>query len=379
LGLVGGSLPAPSPKSKEEVSPLIEVKSKEDLSFAVSVKEEEKLFLDFVLVGKGEKGKDCGELVPVFSCQHCHKVHFVKKRCRLKSCPECWEWWVTNTTRKICSRLLHPKARWLNRGKRLVHLIVSPDPVAIWDYVDPITGRFNVHLLVQEALDYLYAKSNSKIAGVLIFHPFRPNELYYIERKEEMEEEDENPEKELKKWEWIRSKPNWYDYVKFSPHLHFVGYIGWLQPPDEGEKFVYKLLKNREGNYKGLIDKRDVYAVVYYVLTHTGFPKDKKNFHCYVWVGNLSYRTFRVKRSGERREGLKCKSCGGYLTGLGENLEAFFKNWLNVYNFRLFPIKWLKLQVLRAENVPFKIKMNVLEALDIWEGYKPPPDRVLLV
>jgi len=25
------------------------------------------------------------------------------------------------------------------------------------------------------------------------------------ERKEEMEEEDENPEKELKKWQWIRT------------------------------------------------------------------------------------------------------------------------------------------------------------------------------
>ena len=357
---------------------MLKVKQAKIITFTESKIKELELFLGFVLVGKGEKGKDCGELIPVFSCQVCHKVHFVKKQCRQKSCPDCWEWWVVSTTKKICLRLLHPKARWLNKGKRLVHLIISPDPTRIWDYVDPVTGEFNVHLRIEEALNYLHAKSNGEISGVFIFHPFRPNERYYEERREEMEEEDENPEKELKKWEWIRSKPNWFDYVKFSPHLHFVGYVGWLKPPQEGEKFVYKLLKNREGKYSGIKDKRDVYAVVYYVLTHTGFPKDKNNFHCYVWVGNLSYNKFRVKRKKEKREGLRCKVCGGYLTGWWKNLDTFFRNWLNIHKFWLFPIKWLKLHVLKAENIPFQIKINVLEALDILEGYKPPPDKLLL-
>ena len=358
---------------------MIEVESGQDIKFTIFGKEEGKPFLGFVLVGKGEKGKDCGELIPVFSCEACHKVHFLKKQCRQKSCPDCWEWWVVNTTRKICSRLLHPKAIWLNRGKRLIHLIVSPDPSRIWEYIDPISGRFDVHLLVQEALKYLYAKSNGKIAGVFIFHPFRPNERYYEERREEMKEEDENPEKELKKWKWIRSKPNWFDYVKFSPHLHFVGYVGWLDRPEEEEKFVYKLLKNRKGNYKGISDKGDVYAVVYYILTHTGFPKEEKYFHPYVWVGNLSFNKFRVKRKTEKKEALKCKVCGGNLTSWWENLRSFFKYWLNIRKFWLFPVKWLKLRVLKAENIPFQTKANVLEALDILDGWKPPPEEVLLV
>jgi len=77
---------------------LIKVEAKKDLSFTILETEKEP-FLGYVLVGKGEKGEDCGELIPAFQCPNCFKLHFVKHRCFKKTCPKCFKIWIYDTTK----------------------------------------------------------------------------------------------------------------------------------------------------------------------------------------------------------------------------------------------------------------------------------------
>ena len=294
--------------------------------------------------------------------------------------------------------------------RRILHIVLSPGPAIIWKYVNPITGEFNTKLLLQDGLEYLrsklvppkgtstynpilYEKSikwteeigdneilylDDLIAGVLIFHPFRPNERYYKERKEEREEEDENPEKELKKWEWIRNKPNWYNYVKFGPHIHFVGWVvGWLESPREDEEWVYKTIgiKGKDkGKYRGIEDKRDLYRVVYYLLTHVGVRKGKKNDYCYVWVGGLANnRVGKPKFKKEKKDKvLRCKKCGHPLAGLYSVLKTFFRVYHNIINFKYFDYEYLKDKVWETDLTLEQIA-NILEALKYCFKLKPPP------
>ena len=410
---------------------MIEIEAKKDLSFTISETEKEP-FLGYILVGKGEKGENCGELIPAFQCPNCFKLHFVKHRCLKKTCPECYEIWIYDTTKKIAEKIweygkilnLKLKEKGINRQKRrkilrrLLHIALSKSPESIFEYINPITGDFDDKLYIRDALQYLRSKivppegvttynpklakqyaNNSLekssveieeigdnefiylddlIAGVLIFHPFRPNERYYEERKEQNREEDENPEKELKKWEWIRNKPNWDDYVKFSSHVHFVGWIiGWLEPPEEGEEWIYKTIgiKGRDkGKYRGIEDKRDLYRVVYYLLTHVGVKKSEKNYHPYVWVGGLANnRVGKPKFKKEKKDRvLKCKKCGHPLAGVYSVLKTFFKVYHNIINFKYFDYEYLKEKVWETDLTPEQIS-NLLEALKYWFKLKPPP------
>ena len=410
---------------------MIDVKQGKVITFTQGV-EKSKSFSGFILVGKGEKGENCGELVPAFQCPKCYQVHFVKHKCKLKECPNCYKIWVYETTQKIAKKIwkygkiLNEKLKeeGINRRirrkilRRLLHIILSSDPWKVWEYINPITGEFNQALYIEDALQYLrskivppkgvttynpklamqyannsYEKSSVNveeigdnefiylddlIAGVLIFHPFRPNDKYYKERKEQNKEEDENPKRELKKWMWIRSKPNWHDYVKFSPHLHFVGWVvGWLKPPEGGEEWVYKTIgvkKEKERKYRGIEDKRDLYRVIYYLLTHVGVRKDKKNYHPYVWVGGLANnRVGKPKFKKKKKDKvLRCKKCGHPLAGVYSVLKTFFRVYHNIIDFRYFDYEYLKEKVWEVDLTPEQIA-NLLEALKYCFKLKPPP------
>ena len=427
---MGGYQP-PTKNNPTEARPLTGNRHKGYITVTV-LKREGEPFLGYILVGKGNKKRDCGKLYPAFQCPNCFKLHFVKHRCLEKTCPNCYKIWIYETTKKIAKKIWEYgkilnqklKEKGINREKRrkilrrLLHIVLSKSEEFLFEYINPITGDFDDKLYIRDALQYLrskiippegvttynpklaeqyadnsYEKSSVKIeeigdnefiylddliAGVLIFHPFRPNERYYEERKEQNREEDENPEKELKKWEWIRNKPNWDDYVKFSPHVHFVGWvIGWLKEPEKGEDWIYKTIgikgKDKE-KYRGIEDKRDLYRVVYYLLTHVGVKKSEKNYHPYVWVGGLANnRVGKPKFKKEKKDRvLKCKKCGHPLAGIYRVLKTFFKVYHNIINFKYFDYEYLKEKVWETDLTPEQIS-NLLEALKYWFKLKPPP------
>lgn len=284
---------------------------------------------NLVIPGKGIGDPDCGTIVPAYGCMCCMKTHFVYKSCNLKSCPNCWEKWAREATTNIVNRLHDKMTIEMNRDMRLVHIVISPDPSLY---------NLDYKTLRQYAIHYIYAKSNLKPSGLLIFHPFRPNEKYYEARKERYTSDDASPEDDLKKWEWIRSQPNWRDYVKFSPHFHLIGYVGWLSPPEKGELFIYKMIVDQNGKvvtYNG--DKHGTYELVYYLLTHAGVSFENSHFSTFVWVGYLAYHTKNKKsahgttRQPEvKKEPLKCHDCGGPLIPFEVNLKSFCRAWLHI-------------------------------------------------
>jgi len=408
--------------------------AEENLKFTISETNEREPFLSYVLIGKGEKGENCGELVPSLQCPSCYKLHFTKHRCLKRTCPDCYELWITKTTRIIAEKIweygkilnARLKEQGVNRQKRrkilrrLLHIPLSKKPELVFEYINPITGEFNQALYIQDAINYLRSKiycrgvttynprlakqypyspnltlekSKGKteqigdneflylddlIAGVVIFHPFRPNERYYEERREEREEEDENPEKDMKKWEWIRNQPFWEDYVKFSPHVHFVGWIvGYLNPPEEGEDWMYKNIgvrNNKKGKFRGIEDKNDLYRVVYYLLTHVGIKKHEKNYHPYVWVGGLANnRVGKPKFKKEKKDKvLKCKKCGHPLAGTYSVLRTLFKVYFGIRNFRDYNYYYLRDLVWDAD-LTTEQTVHLIEALIHFYGVKPPP------
>ena len=337
----------------------------------------------FILVGKGERGEKCGEFLPIFACHSCLHPYGVIHQCRSKLCPNCYKGWVSNETLQICAKLLAKSTADKFRRKKwkLKHVIFSPDfSLYHLDY-------FNLRRLTNL---YIYAKSKGNLAGVLLFHAFRPNKRFWMEYGSRKEEDEEGLKEWAKKWEWIRSKENWFDYVDYSPHFHFIGWCGWLDSPEKGEEFVYKTITDKKGKVADYSNKKDLFRLVYYLLSHTVGKADDKYFSPVTWIGELGNRCGvpwdlellreRIAKVIKERKEAKatCGLCGGKLWYINDILAAFFKVWLGVYNWKEFPFSELR-KIVKDLNrrIPQYIRDNVLLCLDFIEGKLPPPDELI--
>lgn len=273
---------------------------------------------------------------------------------------------------------------------RVVHMIVSPSPELVKSME---RGEISFVDLREDAEDYLYIKSHGSYSGALVFHPFRPSDLYYIERGEQREEE-ENPENDKKKWEWIRGKPNWEDYVEFSPHFHYVGWVGWMDKPEKGEGWIYKMIMTN-GHVarfdRGKKGAQELFRVVHYLLTHTGTTKidntDTDNFFSYAYLGNIANCFGAISEASElnaklrKDKRLKCKDCGGGLDYVAKNLDRFFKVYCGIAYPELLSNAEKRHYALNA-RVDNRIKRNVIECIDrdlimLRYGGKPPPEALV--
>lgn len=281
---------------------------------------------EWLLPGFGES-KNCGKAVPILICECCMKIHYVLHRCNQKTCKKCWEIWHVRTTKKIKSRICSQKAGIKNHRKKIKHVVVTPTPEHAQKYnywelreqaIDYLSSKSYIYavqrydqqkirlekygflqlkksyIITQEKFKELTEEDRQKIrkhflikfsspSGSLIFHPFRLKP----EAQEEYKEYLRNASDGMKKWEWIRSKPNWRELVIYSPHFHFIGYIGFLAPAKSEEMWLYKTIK--DGNKVAILSDKDVFRAVNYLLTHTGVLDDR-NVHSYVWIGTLSTR-----------------------------------------------------------------------------------------
>jgi len=268
--------------------------------------------LNFILVGKGEPGPDCGQIIASFICDNpdCGKVHYSINHCDRKECPLCYTRWLAGETSSIVERILSEEALKKHQGKRLVHIIVSINEE---DY--PVTHK-ELNVVIRDV--YKYVKSKGVLGGVMIIHPFRATE----EAKKKAREAGK------KTWQWIREQERPEIYYRYSPHFHLICYIDWLEPPEAGEKFVYKT-KTEDGHVINLLDKgeKEVKALIGYLLSHTGALEDDDGIlHSERWFGSCSYNQLKVEKEEEGYEGeLHCKECGGRLVGLWEWYRRWFE------------------------------------------------------
>ncbi|GAH22906.1 unnamed protein product, partial [marine sediment metagenome] len=132
-------------------------------------------------------------------------------------------------------------------------------------------------------------------SGVLIWHPYRLKPGYEDEYKEYLRKSVDG----LKKWEWIRSKSNWREMVTYSPHFHFVGYVGYLKQSEKGEGWLYKTIEETKNGSKvvSVLSYQDVYRVVNYLLTHVGTLSNQQ--HSYSWLGNISNNSGKTEVAQE--------------------------------------------------------------------------------
>jgi len=408
-----------------------------NLDSAVTAARQIKAPDEWVLVGYGNRGKNCGDIVPVLSCQSCHKVHYVKSHCNQKACPNCYETWHKNRSAKIKLRLTSWKAKQNNKYKRIKHIVLAPaeelfrneDPWSLRAlaidflysissmYIIPknewfdfpehygFTPRRNNNYSIPKSEwdkipfdERMQIKDNCRVinstpSGVLIFHPWRTtaeaNKKAYAAN--------------MKKWEWVRAQgPNWKDYVYWSPHFHFVGYVGWLSVPESGTGWVYKTITEEfeKGRKVSILKPKEVYFAVSYLLSHTGTIKDKPNVHSYVYIGNLADRNGESEEEKQLKKfgvlypsdgdiilssksinDLKklkatCKYCKrqgktGKLFYMYQNLLSFFK----AYEIPFDGVHWEGVEEsIKRINAPNYIKLHVLECIHIKQDKGPPVD-----
>lgn len=261
----------------------------------------------FYLTGRGEKGRDCGDMKTLFSCDNseCRKPIAVPFHCKRRACPECYKIWIKDETAKIEARLRSPEALKRHRGKRLVEIILSPEQS---DYGKPQTKK--------EVLDlshdgYRYIKDKGALGGTAIYHHFRATAL----AKTHSIAEDK------KTWAWIREQPRPADYYYISPHFHLTVFVGYMQPPEKGEKWVYKMITRRgKDGKRHVVDflsvpKKELRKEIYYLLTHSVvLAGAEETFHSVRWFGSCSYNKFKAtpqeKEIVRWEEGRKCEECG---------------------------------------------------------------------
>ncbi|MHA1334068.1 MAG: hypothetical protein ACTSPL_08375 [Candidatus Odinarchaeia archaeon] len=449
---------------------------------------------DYELIGMGEKSYLCGEKIPAYACGGCHHVYWVTHKCMLKSCPNCWEDWITKTERLFLAKLKSPEVKFRNRRNRLTHIPISPDQELI---AKVERGEITISELREQAERYLKSKTflylypkeseiilkdgttikkakidlkeyenillragiektkhgiytisrekflrlkqkerennkknsifqvygihkphiaewiernfniiPSNIDGVLIFHAHRLNEMgkrEYYNYLQECHEKGIPDNQILKKWEWVRSKGNARNmYVKFSPHFHFVGYVGWLDKAKEGEDFIYKQIqdvngyavrfnqvtKTKTGKYKITI-KEDLGKVIHYLLTHTVYDKKNKNFPSYVYLGKISYRHGKtqaekyieleeIKRKQEEGiTGKKCVDCGSDVLYIPQSIKKFWHKYFGLIRYNELSKDEQKKSIMENNKIPDNIKRNAIELINIEykrrEGEPPPP------
>jgi len=334
--------------------------------------------LYFILVGKGNPAptkhyKDkydawrwsagCGELTPGYICtgNKCGKVHYVIHKCRRRECPDCWEGWKEEATKKIMGRLLCDTSKKIHDHSRLVHIILSPD-----DRTVP-SSKKALNRKIRDG--YKYIIEHGALGGSAVFHPFRTkknvHKLAY--------------EAGLKYWEWIRKQECPWNWYYWSPHLHLDCYIGWMQPPlfytekmklndavayfckcgdiSGDENLLYGIQKindvtkeqverEKRWNYK-TIEKKDnndflyvaefqndlvgLYRVIDYQLSHSCvLTNDTESFDSVRWFGSCSRNNFKtdvLEPEEEEKEPLKCKICGAELMP--------YWSWIYTYYFDL--------------------------------------------
>lgn len=267
----------------------------------------------FFIIGKGQLGDQCGQIIPLFNCQSCGKVHFVRHRCRKKQCPECWQLWQRSTTDAAIMRLSSNEAKYTHPRMPICHVVISPGPDMIKEAMQEAGDQWEKYLR-RKCQDYLKSKSRMRCpeckstmqmdktecpscghsmrsrqrwpSGILISHTFRDKPiaayLSYLQdhghdqRYEKIKKEinagnqdtitvpdfsdgqmdgrqdQTNAEQNKKVWAWIRERDSWQQWVNGSPHYHFIGYTPFLEAPQEGEKWIYKKRTDKNGRILAL-------------------------------------------------------------------------------------------------------------------------------
>ena len=300
--------------------------------------------LRWFLVGKGVKGSECGESYAGFICDNpsCGKVHYVEYHCRRRACPECYHLWVHEEVDKVVARLLSRESLVRNRGKRLVHIVLSPDQDE-----KPATHE---ELRALFASGYEYIREKGAVGGTAIFHAFRATD----------EAKECARAAHSKTWAWIRAQDHSEAWYRYSPHLHLICFVNHMKEPERGEKWIYKTKVDKRGQVINLLRgskhrnvEDNLRGLIGYLLTHAvTLEGEEDSFHSVRWFGSCSYNKFATT---EEEVSLKdkpekvCEECGSKLVGLWAWRSRWY--WSVVYHDIDEPKYWYDIEKVMDEAI----------------------------
>jgi hypothetical protein len=229
------------------------------------------------LPGVGRAPNRCRGLEPVGFCEAGH-VHLGRSSCDTRYCPDHWRGWVRDGTESAVARLAAFREAATGWGKRLVHLVASPD-------VDRVSAE-RFWSLRGDAQDAV--KAAGARGGYSVAHGYRTSDL--ADRMFEAACDHGDWEREWGRWSFLRDMAEgdwseWEPLIEEGPHYHFLAACEDFDPDAVPDGWVVKNIRSFSR-----FEKRDMEAfedmarAAYYLRTH-GAAEEKRQTA--TWFGEM--------------------------------------------------------------------------------------------
>lgn len=226
------------------------------------------------LPGFGDQPHRCMPLKPVGFCrEHGHPV-LGRSSCGTRYCPEHWRDWLEDAVAKQVARLAAYRAAAEGAEKRMLHVVLSPDPDRWW------TGR---EFWETRTDAYAVAESVGVRGGCLYPHPYRTSEAGDHLFQTAVESGDW--EADRGKWSLLRdAADDWadmQDFIEAGPHYHMLAAAEDFDPDGLEAGWVGKNIRSLPRFHEQDIESyRPMAKVAYYLLTHAAV-QDGRNTNTY--------------------------------------------------------------------------------------------------
>lgn len=232
--------------------------------------------------GVGEPPNRCRGLSPVGFCEDGH-VALGRSSCDTRYCPDHYLGWVRDGTVGAVERLAAFRAEAEGWGKRLVHVVASPE-------VDRVSvDRF--WSLRSEAQDVVQAAGAR--GGYCIAHPYRTSVVAEELFRTAVQSGDLDPN--VGRWTFLRRLAGgdwdrWESFVEAGPHYHFLAACEDFDPDAVPDGWVVKNVRSfSRFEKRDLESYEDMARAAWYLRTHGAAEEFRQTA---TWFGEMHPAAF---------------------------------------------------------------------------------------
>jgi len=216
--------------------------------------------------GFGDQPDRCGPRKPVGFCsREGHVALASASPCETRGCPEHWQMWQESAAVKIVARLAAYRHVQEGAGKRLLHVVDSPDPERRWS----AEAFWDERPRSYELLDDVGGRG-----GVTVPHPYRTSDEG--NRLFDMATEHGEWEEEWGRWSLLRSAADdWEEMTRFvdgGPHYHHLVAAEDFDPDAVPEGRTIENIRSLDRfHIRDMTGYRDMAKVAMYLLSHAAY------------------------------------------------------------------------------------------------------------
>jgi hypothetical protein len=219
--------------------------------------------------GYGQQPDRCLKRKPVGFCDlEGHVTLASASPCETRRCPEHWDLWQREAAVNMVARLAAYRHVQEGAGKRLLHVVDSPDPERRWSaeaFWDERSDSYDV------------LRGVGGRGGVTVPHPYRTSDEGDWLFREAVERGDW--EKDWGKWSLLRrTADDWEQMQQFiqpGPHYHHLVAAEDFDPDAVPDRRTVKNIRSLERfHIRDMTGYRDMARVAMYLLSHAAYqPK----------------------------------------------------------------------------------------------------------